>query len=605
MNRSFNRPALNGWWPDSSPVRLGLVLAAVSAVAGVVGGRLTGTAEVDGYGIINAMPPLYWAGIGGATLATGLLFVGLLAGHRRFGPVIPGLWLVLLHLAPQLAHAHVRFSIVYIHLGFIRLIDTTHTGNILLDARFAWPGFFGAFLAALPPMSMGVLETVMRLWPAMITGASSTMVAALARRSYPTQPLIGTMSSLVFILLSWTGQDYFSPQSVGFFFYLSIIIVVESGPLRARGAWSSVAPILSRFATAGGDRPEARSTPTFVALLVLSFAAVVSHPLAPFFICAGLAMLGLYGRRVAWRLLLVVLVAYVVWFAVAAQPWWATQINDMIHQFASVANVGTAGTERGAIGTPAHNLVLKVRSAIGLSVFVATFVVGVVMGTDRFRHLRPTLPLAPLAGIPVVAAAVQSYGGEMIIRVFLFTLPMASILFARTLLSIRRPAIPVVIPAAVLALVPAFMLARFGNEAFEMVTETDWQAVEVLYENVTPRTLLVTDNSFMPWGDRDREFLVHRYSVAQPTDAWLRGLRAEAQLEVHVGDYRGFNELTAEQVKADKILVLMTPSESAWLHYVEGEPPDSLDAIGRWMSVQPGVTVLYQHDGAWVFELEA
>jgi hypothetical protein len=596
-------PDLRQLVPASGPGRLGLGLAAGAAAATIVGARLTNSDKVAGYGLIDALPPLYWLGVVLATVATFLLLRAVVGGDRRLGPVVAGLWLVVLHLAPQLAHAHPRFSIVYVHLGFIRLIDTTHTGNILLDARFAWPGFFGAFISSLPSMSPPVLETVMRLWPAMITGAWTSLVAVLAHRSYPTKPLIAPVSGLVFVLLSWTGQDYFSPQSVGFFFYLSIIVIVECGPLRARGSWSSVAPILSRFATAGGDRPEARATPSYVALLVLSFGAVVSHPLAPFFICTGLMMLGLYGRRVAWRLLLLVGLGYFVWFAIAAQPYWIGAIKPMLAELGNLSNVGRPPPERGGQAPAAtHTFVVTVRSAIGLSVFLGTLIMGVVMATNRFRHLRPALPLAPLAGIPVVAAGIQNYGGEMILRVFMFTLPMASILFARVLLSVPRRALPLGLSALALAFTPPFLVARFGNEVFEMVTDADWQAVQVLYDNADEHTLAVSDDSFQPWGYQDRERIEHRYSEAQAASSWLRGLRAESDLKVHTGAYKEFEEY---RVDASKILVLFTPSQSAWLEQVGGFPPRSLDTVGQWLSIQEGVTVLFHDDhGAWVLEIE-
>ena len=50
--------------------------------------------------------------------------------------------------------------------------------------------------------------------------------------------------------------------------------------------------------------------------------------------------------------------------------------------------------------------------------------------------------------------------------------------------------------------------------------------------------------------------------------------------------------------------MVFTPSQSAWLEHVEGEPARKLDVVGAWMAQQPGVTVLYQNDGAWVFQVK-
>lgn len=573
--------------PLSGPGRFGIVLAVAAVVIALAGGRTTRSSDVDGLGILFALPLLYWVGVGLAVVASGLLLHGAVAGHQRLAVGVPALWLLVAHTAPALAHAYARFAIVYIHLGFIRLIETEGTGDILIDARFAWPGFFASFVPSVADIDPVVLDWLMRLWPSFILGASAVLVAALSRRAYPSRPLIAPVSSLVFVLLSWTGQDYFSPQSVGFFLYLSIIIVIESGPLRPRGSWSSVAPILSRFATSGGDRPEARSTAAFVALVVLAFAAIVSHPLAPFFICAALAMLGFYGRTVAFRLLLIVGVLYLVWILVAAEPWWSTRIDELTGQFGSFfGNVDASTSGRVARSSEPHLLVTRFRSIVGLTTFLSVLAMGLIMATNRFASLRPALPLAPLAGIPVLAAGVQSYGGEIIIRVLLFTLPMASILIARMLLAMPRAALPIVVPLLSAAIIPVFMITRFGNESFEMTTAADREAVEVMYEEGDEATLYVADNAFLPWADFQRSTNDHRYRPAEPTLEWLNVVR----------------NLTTD-VGADRAIVVFTPSQSAYNEHVFSAAPDALDRVGLWLSTQPGVETLYQNDGAWVLSV--
>ena len=571
------------------PARLGLGLAVVAAGLAVAAGRATDPDSVDGYGIVLALPALYWIGVGLATTATGLLIHSAFTGRSRTAAAVPALWLVVVHTAPALANEHVRFSIVYIHVGFVRLIDDRATGDILLDARFAWPGFFASFVPSLSRVDPVVLDWIVRLWPTAVLAASAVLVAALARRSYPNRPLIGPISSLAFLLLSWTGQDYFSPQSVGFVLYLAVLVVLEAGPLRPRGAWSSVAPILSRFTTAGGDRPEARTAASFVVLLVLGFGAIVSHPLAPFFMCAALAVLAVYGRTVAWRLLVIVAVAYAVWVGVVAEPWWGPRIDELTNDLGSfIANLRSSTSDRVENSSPAHVLVTRFRTVVGLTTFLAVLVMGIVMGAERYRYLRPAVPLAPLAGIPVVAAALQSYGGEIILRVLLFTLPMASILIARLLLALPRNVVTVIVPTLAALIAPVFLIARFGNESYERVTAADREAVEIMYANGDDDTIYVADNAFLPWGDRQRDTVAHVYRDARADDAWLADLRA-----------------TTTAADLDEAIVVFTPSQSAFRQHVDSAPPDALDEVGRWLSVQPGVRVLYESDGAWVLAVEA
>ena len=207
---------------------LGVGLAVVSALLTMLGGRLARTEEVDGYGLILALHPLYWVGIAVGLAATVVALRLAIVERPRYAILVPAVWLVAFHVGPHLAHAHLRFMTVWVHLGFVRLIDEQRTGDVLIDARFAWPGFFGAFVAPLADMDQGVLELLLRLWPAAIIGATGILVSLLATRSYPTIPLIGPLAAVVYVLLSWTGQDYFSPQSFGYTAYLGMLVLLES-----------------------------------------------------------------------------------------------------------------------------------------------------------------------------------------------------------------------------------------------------------------------------------------------------------------------------------------------------------------------------------------
>lgn len=567
--------------------KLGLGLGLVALLMGLYGGRTTATDEVDGYGIISGLPAIYWLSVVLAAVASFVLLRVAIAERTRYASAVPALWLGILHTGPHLAHEHFRFQTVWTHIGFVRVIDETKTGDVLIDARFAWPGFFGTFSASLANMNETTLDLVMRLWPTVVLGGTAILVSALATRSYPTVPLIGSLSATAYVMLAWTGQDYFSPQSFGFTAYLSILVLLESGPLRTSPAWSASVPFLARFAAAGGDRPTSRSTSVFVALVVLAFGAIVSHPLAPFFICMGLVILGLYGRTVAWRLLFMVAFAYVCWFFITAEPWWSTQLESMIDQLGGFfGNVGASTTNRVASSSPEHIFVTQVRTWVGLGTFAVVLVTGIAMATERFRHLRPAIPLAPLAGIPSMALALQSYGGEIIFRVVLFTLPMAAILVGRLLATIRVRALPVVVPVLVLAMLPWLMLARFGNEAFEMTTATDREAWVVAYERAEDDTLFVSDNSFTPFQDQ---------TVGRNRFVEIEAMANESYV-------KAMEEL-AERTGKSRIIVVFTPTQSQWRVHGKSSPVTFLDDVALWLEQQAGGTVLYNKDGGWVVEL--
>ena len=121
----------------------GIALAVVSMLLTLWGGRTTPSDRVDGYGIISALPAPYWIGLAVGLVATALALRLAIVERPRYALLVPTVWLTAFHIGPHLAHAHLRFPTVWVHLGFVRLIDEQRTGEVLIDARFAWPGFFG------------------------------------------------------------------------------------------------------------------------------------------------------------------------------------------------------------------------------------------------------------------------------------------------------------------------------------------------------------------------------------------------------------------------------------------------------------------------------
>jgi hypothetical protein len=171
-------------------------------------------------------------------------------------------------------------------------------------------------------------------------------------------------------------------------------------------------------------------------------------------------------------------------------------------------NVAEGGTSRLA-GTPAHVFVTKER------LFEATFILGLAaLGFLISRRVRADrLAAAVLTVAPGGILAVQSYGGEGGMRVFLMSLPGALCLIALLVTAFPRPvsfrgAIVAFQPrrahgvAALMlsvALVPMFLISRWGNEQFEQTRPDELAAVEALYSMAPPGSTLMSLDLHIPW----------------------------------------------------------------------------------------------------------
>ena len=115
--------------------------------------------------------------------------------------------------------------------------------------------------------------------------------------------------------------------------------------------------------------------------------------------------------------------------------------------------------------------------------------------------------LLVLAFVPFLAFGMQSYGGEMALRVFLFALPGAAVLGGAGPVPAHRrhreerdkdrvSLAPLAALLAGLLLVGGFLVARWGNEPFERIRPGEVAAMDYVYahDHPTVRLLWLSDD---------------------------------------------------------------------------------------------------------------
>jgi hypothetical protein len=131
-----------------------------------------------------------------------------------------------------------------------------------------------------------------------------------------------------------------------------------------------------------------------------------------------------------------------------------------------------------------HLVVVMTRVAITLGLWL-TALVGL---WRRVLHGYRVLPVAVLAAAPFPLIGLQSYGGEILLRIYLFALPfMAFFAAAAFFTSARRVSwrstVAVGIFSAVLMM--GFLVARYGNERIDYFTSDEVNAMRYV-DDVAP-----------------------------------------------------------------------------------------------------------------------
>jgi O-antigen/teichoic acid export membrane protein len=514
-------PAALSWRQRLRPTRLGLVLGCLLVAALLlywVPALRLGESDLDrmgGLGLISVLPlPTL---VGAALLIAvfgSLLWLG--REHKALLLITLLATVVSLHALPAVIETEPRFPTAWQHLGFLDYIDRTGSAVPDLDARWSWPGFFA--LAAFVTRACGVtdLTDLIRWWPLTIQLLYLAPMFLLVRSLRASWRAKWT-GIWIFVLSGWVGQDYFSPQGFTYLLYLAFVAILLVWFREPRVIWTRRRP-----GEAEVEPADRRQKAVLLAVLIgLFLASVPAHQLTPFVMLGVLAALVLVGRSELRGLPILFAVVVAVWIGFMAEPYWSGHFDELFGGVGGVgSNVSTSVSGRIQGGSSTHKLVLYARVLLagGVMLFAC-------WGWWRRRdHKYRERSLLVLTFVPFLGFGMQSYGGEMALRVFMFALPGAALLaglalFPRTGVTAeerdkdRVSLAPLAALLAGLLLMGGFLVARWGNEPFERVRPGEVAAMDYVYAHDKPtvRLLWLSNDTVndvtpaMPWGAKDME----------------------------------------------------------------------------------------------------
>ncbi len=623
---------LPGWAGAAALGLLGLIGLAFFAVPL----RHIDLGRMSAIGLVSVLPRASLAGIALLVLA----FV-LSLGLRRARPLLLGGMLVAivgcLHGVTSVIESVPRFATSYQIAGFAEYIGRTGHTAPTLYAYFSWPGFFALVAFVKAVTGSHNLLPVLRFWPVLIDLAYLVPVW-LILRNLRASWRAKWFAALLFTIGLWVGQDYFSPQSFDYLLYLLFVAFAVTW-FRGRPAARQPGPadgrlrrISQRLAghlepgelparpTGGGERA------VLLAVLIAIFVvATVSHQLTPFLMVGVCAALVLARRTTLTGLPVLFGVILIGWLSFAAAGYWSGHLAEIfggIGHLGGNVSSGVGGRLHGA--SPGHELVLYLRVGFAAGVLALA---GAGLLRRRHRGIDDRVALV-LTCVPFLALGLQNYGGEILLRVYLFALPAASVLAAylffpeadpsrataaadasappagskdaRAGRAVRpapptRRSWPAVIVAAVcaIAMTGGFFIARYGNEAWEQTPRGELAAMNYLYSHDQNGARLlwlsqqppVDVTPEMPWQYRDIEKIQYRSVQAPVNPADVGGLVASLRA-AGPGSY-----------------VITTATQEAYLEQVASYQPGWGPAFRAHMSAAPGVRTVFANRDAVIYTL--
>ncbi|MFD4873756.1 lipopolysaccharide biosynthesis protein [Streptomyces sp. NPDC058420] len=523
--------------PTRPGVVLGCLLVAALLLYWVPALRL-GESDLDrmgGLGLISVLPlPTL---VGAALLIVvfaSLLWLG--REHKTLLLITLLATVFSLHALPAVIETEPRFPTAWQHLGFIDYIDRTGSAVPDLDARWSWPGFFA--VAAFVGRTCGITDwsEVIRWWPTAIQLAYLAPMFLLVRSLRASWRAKWT-GIWIFVLSGWVGQDYFSPQGFTFLLYLAFVAILLVWFRAPHVLWTRMRP-----GEAEVEPTDRRQQAVLLMVLTGLFAASVpAHQLTPFVMLGVLTVLVLIGRSELRGLPILFAVLVAVWLGFMAEPYWSGHFNDLFGGVGGVgSNVSTSVSGRIQGGSSTHKLVLYTRVLLAGGIMTLACWGWWRRRTNKYRERS----LLVLTFVPFLGFGMQSYGGEMALRVFMFAVPGAALLaglalFPRTGATAKEREkdrsshlAPLAALLAGLLLMGGFLVARWGNEGFERVRPGEVAAMNYVYAHDKPtvRLLWLSDDTVndvtpaMPWGAKDMERVNYVPTLAPADPVLVSGL---------------------------------------------------------------------------------
>jgi hypothetical protein len=286
--------------------------------------------------------------------------------------------------------------------------------------------------------------------------------------------------------------------------------------------------------------------------------------------------------------LLLVLMA--VWISYMTTTYLAGHSDVLLSPLGAVtANLDKNIANRLA-GSPEHLLIVRLRIAAAVLIW-GLAVAGVMR---RLLAGRMDVALLSIAVAPILLPALQPYGGEMLLRVFYFTLPPVAFFLACLVFPTRESGHGRVTTLAmsVLAcgLIVLFLFTRYGNERLDYFTPGDVAAVQNLYRIAPPGSVLYSGAPNLPWRERDYER--YRYRTLVNVDAWAGGRPRSRELLLDVMGRTG----------GRPTFIIITRSTRIRAALLDGAP-GALDAFAASLRRSPDVREVYRNAGASIFKL--
>ena len=595
--------------PRAAPrFRLTDLLVPAALILWVLACKSVNQDAIDDWGLFPALPVVFFVVLG---VLVGSIVVVLtqdtLSPVRLIVHLIA--LVVVLHGTVPLIFSAPNYPWAYKHIGVTRYIGAHGRIDASVDIYHSWPGFF-AVTAWFSRVAGVENPMAYAAWAPVYFNLVLCLLLSFAFRFLHMARRVQYLALFLFVPANWVGQDYFAPQALAFVLSVAVLAMVlawlqvdrPTVLVRVARRFVSAHVLDPRRVAVDVVHPNALSRRARMAALgaiIATFAVVVvSHQLSPYMVIVGLGVVTVAGF-VRPRWLIVVLTGITAAYLVPRFGYLENTHNLLDSLFNPVKNLG--GNDFGNTrGLPGRQLALGAPALV-----VGMWGLGLLGMARRLRMGRPTLVPALLAASPVLIALGQSYGGEAIFRIYLFSLPWTAVLAASALEPAHGrwwSAAQIKIGLLLSVVVVLFMTAFFGSLELYRVRPGEVQASQYFYDHAEAGSVLVLATSRFPGR------VAANYDQFVSSDSTPNLLAPENGLRrrmLGTDDLPEVNRLVQQYVDpgGGRVYLVLTSDQQVYAEVLGLVPRGSLTSLVQALDQAPEWEEFYRNEDAVIYRL--